>query len=329
MPLLEVKNLVKTFPLKGGLFGRGKGAVHAVNGVSLSIQEGETLGLVGESGSGKTTLGRSILHLIRPDSGEVLFEGEDLSSLSPRHLRSLRRKMQIIFQDPYSSLNPRMTVGSILMEGMVIHRVGNDRARRQRVAELLEVVGLSPEAASKYPHEFSGGQRQRIGIARSLSLLPQLIICDEPVSALDVSIQAQIINLLMELKKEFKLTYLFISHDLKVVNHLSDAIAVMYLGEIMEYLPAVSLWQTRHPYTQALLEAIPLPLPDQKRERKVLKGEIPSPIHPPPGCVFHTRCPFAQEVCRREVPLLRELNGHQVACHLAEEVPPLTDKTPS
>jgi oligopeptide/dipeptide ABC transporter ATP-binding protein len=233
--------------------------------------------------------------------------------------------MQIIFQDPYSSLNPRMTVGAILSEGMVIHRVGNKSERQKRVLEMLEVVGLSPEAAAKYPHEFSGGQRQRIGIARALCLLPTLIVCDEPVSALDVSIQGQIINLLADLKREFRLTYLFISHDLKVVSHLSDKIAVMYLGEIMEYLPSDRLFQARHPYTHALLAAIPVPVP-RKRKREILQGEIPSSIELPSGCVFHTRCPYAKEVCRREVPVLRELEGHQVACHLAEEVPLFQEK---
>ena len=330
MALLEVKNLIKKFPIKGGLLGRVKGHVHAVNGVSLSIEEGQVLGLVGESGSGKTTLGRSILHLIRPDAGEVLFEGEDLTRLSPARFRPLRKKLQIIFQDPYSSLNPRMTVESILSEGMLIHKVGNREERRRRVYEMLEVVGLSPEAAAKYPHEFSGGQRQRIGIARALSLLPKLIICDEPVSALDVSIQAQIINLLMELKREFGLTYLFISHDLKVVSHLSDRIAVLYLGEVMESLPTKDLFSTRHPYTQALLDAIPRPVPTKKVARKILQGEIPSPIQLPTGCVFHTRCPYAQEICRRESPVLRELKpGHQIFCHLAEEIPEWREKTPS
>ncbi|MFO1518233.1 MAG: oligopeptide/dipeptide ABC transporter ATP-binding protein [bacterium] len=322
MPLLEVKNLVKRFPIKGGLFGRVQGYVHAVSGVSLAIEEGQTLGLVGESGSGKTTLGRTILQLLKPDDGEVIFDGQNLSKLSASRLRKLRRQFQIIFQDPYSSLNPRMTIEDVLSEGMVIYRTGGKGARRKRVLELLEIVGLPSDAAGKYPHEFSGGQRQRIGIARALSLLPKLMICDEPVSALDVSIQAQIINLLIDLKKEFGLTYLFISHDLKVVHQISDRIVVMYLGKIMEDLPAEALFISRHPYTQALLAAIPRPDPRVKGPRKVLQGEIPSPIHPPSGCVFHTRCPFAQEICKREVPVLRELaSGHQAACHLAEEIP--------
>jgi oligopeptide/dipeptide ABC transporter ATP-binding protein len=325
MPLLEVKNLVKKFPLRGGLFGQVKGYVHAVNGVSLSIEEGQTLGLVGESGSGKTTLGRTILRLHSADAGQILFEGKDLTRLSERRFRPLRKKMQIIFQDPYSSLNPRMNVETLLSEGMLIHHVGNKNERRKRVLEMLEVVGLPPEALSKYPHEFSGGQRQRIGIARALCLLPSLIVCDEPVSALDVSIQGQIINLLADLKREFKLTYLFISHDLKVVSHLSDKIAVMYLGEIMEYLPADQLFQARHPYTHALLAAIPRPVP-RKLRREVLQGEIPSSIQLPSGCVFHTRCPYAKEVCKKEVPLLREVSNHQVACHLAEEIPLFNEK---
>lgn len=322
MPLLEVKNLVKKFPIKGGLFGRVKDHVHAVNEVSLSIEEGETLGLVGESGCGKTTLGRTVLRLLKPDAGRILFEGEDISLLPPKKIRPLRRRFQLIFQDPYSSLNPRMTVGSTLSEGLLIHGVGNRSSREQRVEELLRMVGLPPDAAPKYPHEFSGGQRQRIGIARALSLLPKFIVCDEPVSALDVSVQAQIVNLLADLKEEFKLTYLFISHDMKVVRHISDKIALMYLGHIVEEIPSRDLFSCRHPYTQALLSAVPIPIPQKKKSRMILKGEIPSPIHPPSGCVFRTRCPYAEEICKREVPMLGEPRpGHRVACHFADQIP--------
>src|SRR5262245_39134047 len=324
MPLLEAKDLVKKFPIKGGLFGRTKGYVHAVSGVSLSLERGETLGLVGESGSGKTTLARTVLRLLTPTEGKIAFDGYDLTKMSARKLRRLRKEFQIIFQDPYSSLNPRMDVGNILTEGMKIHGVGDSRSRRERAVEMLQKVGLPPDALGKYPHEFSGGQRQRIGIARALSLVPRLIVCDEPVSALDVSVQAQVLNLLMDLKKEFGLTYLLISHDLKVVRHLSDRITVMYLGKVMESLPTSDLFLTRHPYTQALLQAIPLPEPRAKRNRILLKGEIPSPIHPPSGCVFRTRCPYAEEICKEQIPVLRELkSGHRVACHLAERIPPL------
>jgi peptide/nickel transport system ATP-binding protein len=322
MPLLDVKDLVKKFPIKGGLFGRTKGYVHAVSGVSLSLERGETLGLVGESGSGKTTLARTVLRLLVPDAGKIFFDGQDLTKVSARRLRHLRKDLQLIFQDPYSSLNPRMDVGNILTEGLKIHGVGNPRSRREKAAELLQKVGLSPDAMGKYPHEFSGGQRQRIGIARALSLIPRLIVCDEPVSALDVSVQAQVLNLLMDLKKEFGLTYLFISHDLKVVRHISDRITVIYLGKVMESLPASDLFSSRHPYTQALLQAIPLPDPGARKNRVLLKGEIPSPIHPPSGCVFRTRCPYAEEICKQEIPVLRELkSGHRVACHLAEKIP--------
>jgi oligopeptide transport system ATP-binding protein len=321
MPLLEIKNLVKKFPIKGGLFSRVQAHVHAVSGVSLSIEEGKTLGLVGESGCGKTTLGRTILRLLNPDSGEILFDKEDITSLSPSQLRPLRKKFQMIFQDPYSSLNPRMTVKGILSEGLLIHRAGDKTYREERVAEILSIVGLPPDAAMKYPHEFSGGQRQRIGIARALVLLPKLIICDEPVSALDVSIQAQIINLLSQLKRDFRLTYLFISHDLKVVKHISDQIAIMYLGHIVEYLDSKNLLRCRHPYTQALLEAIPLPVP-KKKKKQIIKGEIPSPVYPPSGCVFRTRCPYAEEICKQEVPMLVEHTvGHPVACHFADSIP--------
>lgn len=322
MALLEVHHLVKKFPIKGGLFGRVKEYVHAVSEVSFSIEKGETLGLVGESGCGKTTLARTILRLMKPDAGQIIFDGADISDLKPKKIRPLRRQFQLIFQDPYSSLNPRMTVGSTLAEGLVIYGVGNRESRQRRVEELLQMVGLSPDAMEKYPHEFSGGQRQRIGIARALSLLPQLIICDEPVSALDVSVQAQIINLLSGLKDEFKLTYLFISHDVKVVRHISNKIAIMYLGHIVEELYSRDLFFCRHPYTQGLLAAVPLPLPQRKKNRMILKGEIPSPIHPPSGCVFHTRCPYVEEICKQEIPMLVGYSpGHRVACHFADQIP--------
>ncbi len=328
MALLEVENLIKKFPIRGGLLGRPVAYVHAVSGVSFALEQGKTLGLVGESGSGKTTLARALLRLITPDEGRIVFNGKDLTKLSASKLRKLRRDFQMIFQDPYSSLNPRMDVETILSEGLKVHGVGNKAKRRERVAELLKTVGLPPDAARKYPHVFSGGQRQRIGIARALSLLPKLIICDEPVSALDVSIQAQILNLLNDLKRDFGLTYLFISHDLKVVRHLSDRIAVMYLGKIMEHLPTSKLFETKHPYTQALLEAVPDPR-SVGRPRRLLEGEIPSPVNPPSGCVFRTRCPYAEEICQREVPMLRELTpGQEVACHLAEKIPPFKLQDP-
>ncbi|MDR5682979.1 MAG: dipeptide ABC transporter ATP-binding protein [Armatimonadota bacterium] len=315
--ILEVRNLVKHFPItKGFIFQRQVGAVRAVDDISFSIREGETLGLVGESGCGKTTAGRVILRLMEPTSGEVIFQGQNVFRLNREELRRMRRDMQIIFQDPYSSLNPRMTVGDIIGEPLEIHRLARGREKVRRVQELLEIVGLSPYHVNRYPHEFSGGQRQRIGIARALAVNPKLIICDEPVSALDVSIQAQVINLLEELQKEFKLTYLFIAHDLSVVKHISDRIAVMYLGKIVELAPADELFENpQHPYTEALLSAVPIPDPEIRRERIILPGDVPSPVNPPSGCRFHTRCMYAVESCRTEEPPFEEvLPGHWVAC---------------
>jgi oligopeptide/dipeptide ABC transporter ATP-binding protein len=318
-PILEVRNLVKHFPIGGGLFGGEAAVVKAVDGVSFSIRRGETLGLVGESGCGKTTTGRCILQLEKPTSGEIIFEGRDLATLTGGELRKVRRRLQVIFQDPYSSLNPRMTVGQIIAEPLAVHDIVPDRAARgARVRELLGHAGLLPAMAHRYPHELSGGQRQRVGIARALAMEPALIVCDEPVSALDVSIQAQIINLLEELQAEFGLTYLFVAHDLSVVRHISDRVAVMYLGKIAEITDRKTLYESPlHPYTRALLSAVPIPDPavEAGRERIVLGGEVPSPLNPPSGCVFHPRCPIAVDDCRREVPLLREIRAdHRVAC---------------
>jgi oligopeptide transport system ATP-binding protein len=316
--ILEVKNLVKYFPItKGFIVQRQVGAVKAVDDVSFTIRRGETLGLVGESGCGKTTTGRVILRLMEPTSGEASFEGRNIFTLGKEELRRLRRDMQIIFQDPYSSLNPRMTVGDIIGEPLEIHNLAHGKEKLRRVQELLEVVGLSPYHTNRYPHEFSGGQRQRIGIARALAVNPKLIICDEPVSALDVSIQAQVLNLLEELQKEFGLTYLFIAHDLSVVKHISDRIAVMYLGRIVEIADALELFENpQHPYTEALLSAVPIPDPGMRRERIILPGDVPSPVNPPKGCRFHTRCLYAQESCRINDPELVDYwgNGHFVAC---------------
>jgi oligopeptide/dipeptide ABC transporter ATP-binding protein len=317
--ILEVRNLVKHFQVGGGFFGGRAGIVRAVDGVSFSIRRGETLGLVGESGCGKTTTGRAILRLDPPTSGEVIFEGQDLAKLSEAELRAMRRRMQVIFQDPYSSLNPRMTVGQIIAEPLAVHGIVPDRAARaERVHQLLRHAGLLPAMARRYPHELSGGQRQRVGIARALAMEPVLIICDEPVSALDVSIQAQIINLLEELQAEFGLTYLFVAHDLSVVRHISDRVAVMYLGKIVEITDRKSLYESpQHPYTKALLSAVPIPDPvvEAGREHVVLGGEVPSPLNPPAGCVFHPRCPIAVAECRTVVPELREVRpDHQAAC---------------
>ena len=320
--LLDVRNLVKDFQVRTGLFGGVKGTLRAVDRVSFALRRGETLGLVGESGCGKTTTGRCILQLERATSGEILFEGQDLTRLGESELRPLRRRIQVIFQDPYSSLNPRMTIGQILAEPLAVHRILPDReARAERVQALLRHVGLLPQHAQRYPHQLSGGQRQRVGIARALAMEPTLIICDEPISALDVSIQAQIINLLEDLQAEFGLTYLFIAHDLSVVRHISDRVAVMYLGRIAELADRQALYEEPlHPYTQALLSAVPIPdaAVEARRQRSVLRGEVPSPLDPPPGCVFHPRCPVAVSRCAVELPPLREIKpDHWAACHLA------------
>lgn len=321
-PVLSVKNLVKRFVIKGGLFSREVASVQAVSDVSFEIQKGETLGLVGESGCGKSTLGRCILRLIEPTSGEVRFKGQEITQLGTAELRKLRRQMQMIFQDPYSSLDPRMTVEAILNEPLQIHRMGTKLDRKQRIFKLLDLCGLRREALGRYPHEFSGGQRQRICIARALAVEPELIVCDEPVSALDVSIQAQIVNLMQDLQKELGLTYLFIAHDLRVVEHLSTQVAVMYLGKVVEWGTAEDLYQSpKHPYTQALLSAIPIPDPHYRKARVILKGDLPSPLSPPSGCHFHPRCPIAQENCKTEVPLLRNLGQekrHDASCHYAK-----------
>lgn len=316
--LLDVKGLVKHFPIKGGIFGKTVGAVKAVDGVDFFIREGETLGLVGESGCGKSTTGRVILRLIEATAGQVFFQGVDILQVNKEEMRSLRRKMQIIFQDPYASLNPRMTIGSIIGEAMEIHGVAKGKEKIEKVAKLLETVGLAPHHLRRYPHEFSGGQRQRIGVARALAVDPKLIICDEPVSALDVSIQAQVINLMQDLQHEFGLTYLFIAHDLSVVKHISDRVAVMYLGKIVELAEKEELYRNpQHPYTQALLSAIPIPNPTLKRERIILEGDVPSPVNPPRGCHFHTRCQYAMERCRIEDPLFQDYGKeHFIACHL-------------
>lgn len=317
--LLHVKDLVKHFPIRQGIiFSKQVGAVQAVDGISFDVRKGDTLGLVGESGCGKTTAGRCILRLIEPTSGEVIYDGKDIPSLSKDELREIRKDMQIIFQDPYGSLNPRMTVGDIIGEPLHIHNLAKGAEKEKRVREILDTVGLSSFHARRFPHEFSGGQRQRIGIARALAVDPRIIICDEPVSALDVSIQAQVINLLQDLQKEFGLTYLFIAHDLSVVKHISDRVAVMYLGKIVELTGKIELYKTpKHPYTQALLSAIPEADPTIKKERIILKGDVPSPINPPNGCRFHTRCPKVMDICRTQEPKFVDTgDGHWVACHL-------------
>lgn len=315
--LLEIKNLTKRFTASRNFWGRPKAFVHAVENVSLTLQAGEVLGLVGESGCGKSTLGRCILKLLEPDSGQIIFQGRDLTHLNQKQMRRHRTDMQIVFQDPYASLNPRLRIGEAIVEPLLIHKIVPKNKSKDRAIELLEMVGLDAMSFDKYPHEFSGGQRQRIGIARALSVNPKLLIADEPVSALDVSIQAQIINLLSDLQKKLNLAMIFIAHDLKVVEHISQRIMVMYLGKVMEVIDAKNLEHAQHPYTKSLLSAIPIPDPFRKKERILLSGDVPSPINPPSGCVFHPRCPIAVERCRREVPILREVSpNNQAACNL-------------
>jgi oligopeptide transport system ATP-binding protein len=318
-PLVEVRDVKKYFPIRKGLLQREVARVHAVDDVTFAVREGETLGLVGESGCGKSTLGRTIVRLLEPTAGQVLFQGRDISKLGRRELRPLRREMQIVFQDPYASLNPRKRVGAIIGSPLQIHGIGDAKSRRKQVRELLETVGLSPEHYNRFPHEFSGGQRQRIGVARALALRPKLVVADEPVSALDVSIQSQMLNLLDDLQQEFQLTYVFIAHDLGVVRHVSDRIAVMYLGKIVELAPAEELYDRPiMPYSEALLSAVPIPDPDlsEKRERIVLEGDVPSPINPPSGCRFHPRCRYMTDICTQvEPPLTDYGNGHLAACH--------------
>jgi peptide/nickel transport system ATP-binding protein/oligopeptide transport system ATP-binding protein len=321
MKLLAVRNLVKHFPVRRGFIGK-RAHVHAVDDVNFELDAGETLALVGESGCGKSTTGRLVLRLIEPTAGSVRFDGRELGALGEKDLRAARRDMQIIFQDPYSSLNPRMTVGQMLEEPLMLHGFARGR-HRERVAEVLQLVGLEPEHAQRYPHQFSGGQRQRIGIARAIAVEPKLVVCDEPVSALDVSIQAQVINLLKDLQKRLGLTYLFIAHDLAVVKHISDRVAVMYLGRIVEIGTKRAVFnEPRHPYTHALLSAIPIPDPRARRDRMVLGGDVPSPVDPPSGCRFRTRCPHAREKCAQEVPPLVIEGGHGVACHFWKEIAP-------
>lgn len=329
--LLRVENLVKHFPVRKGLFGRGNAIVHAVDGLSFEIHAGDTMALVGESGCGKSTVGRLALRLLDATSGKVWFEGEDLMNFRPERMRRTRRHLQMIFQDPYSSLNPRMTVEQTLVEPLALHGLAPGR-HRERAAELMGLVGLAPQYLQRYPHEFSGGQRQRIGIARALAVEPKLIVCDEAVSALDVSIQAQVINLLQDLQQRLGLAFIFIAHDLAVVKHIASHVAVMYLGQIVEYADKRSLFAgPRHPYTQALLSAIPLPEPSVQRKRVLLQGDVPNPINPPSGCRFRTRCPHAQVRCTVEVPMLQATNlnqGHTVACHFWEHIevlPPVVE----
>jgi oligopeptide transport system ATP-binding protein len=322
--LMQVKDLVKHFPITQGIIiQRQVGAVRAVDGISFDVHKGETLGLVGESGCGKSTTGRTILQLFRPTSGSVVFDGVDLVKLKGNDLRKMRRKMQMIFQDPYASLNPRMTISEIVGEPLIVHHVASGKDVEQRVEHLLELVGLSPTFANRFPHEFSGGQRQRIGVARALALQPSFIVCDEPISALDVSIQAQVVNLLEELQSQFHLTYLFIAHDLSMVRHISNRVAVMYLGVIVELASRDEIYLSPlHPYTQALLSAVPIPDPfaEAQRKRVILQGDVPTPTNPPSGCRFRTRCPIAQAICGESRPEFRELKpGHSVACHFADQ----------
>ncbi|CAM3213993.1 dipeptide ABC transporter ATP-binding protein [Filibacter tadaridae] len=317
-PLLKVDNLKKYFPVKKGMLGRTVGQVKAVDDVSFYVNEGETLGIVGESGCGKSTTGRMLMRLLEPSEGKVEFDGQELTSLSSDEMRKTRRDIQMVFQDPYASLNPRHTIGKILEEPLIVHGLDNAKERKEKVRKFLEIVGLSAYHAKRYPHQFSGGQRQRIGIARALMTNPKLIIADEPVSALDVSIQSQVLNLMQDLQKDFNLTYIFIAHDLGVVRHISDRVAVMYLGKMVEIAESEQLYvEPLHPYTQALLSAVPVPDPDYKKEQIVLEGDIPNPANPPSGCTFHTRCPFKMDICTKVVPeLIQHGPGHSVACHL-------------
>ncbi|MBA4535655.1 dipeptide ABC transporter ATP-binding protein [Bacillus aquiflavi] len=320
-PLLQVSNLKKHFPIKGGVFGKQFGTVRAVDGLTFTVYKGETLGLVGESGCGKSTTGKLLLRLHEPTAGEILFENENILTFSQEKMRKVRRQMQMVFQDPYASLNPRHNVEKILEEPLIVHGIGTKEERKKRVKHMLEVVGLSSYHAKRYPHQFSGGQRQRIGIARALMTHPKLIIADEPVSALDVSIQSQVLNLLQDLQKEYDLTYIFIAHDLSVVRHISDRVGVMYLGHIVEVAESEAVYKNPlHPYTKALLSAVPIPDPTYQKERVVLKGDLPSPSNPPRGCAFHTRCSECMDICKEEKPQLQQLeHGHYVACHLYME----------
>lgn len=320
--LLKVEHLKKYFPIQSGILAKKSGEVKAVDDLSFDVYEGETLGIVGESGCGKSTTGRAIMRLLEPTSGKITFDDVELTDLSSKEMRKMRRDIQMVFQDPYASLNPRHTVGKILEEPLIVHGIGNSKERKERVQEYLEIVGLSSYHAKRYPHQFSGGQRQRIGIARALMTNPRLIIADEPVSALDVSIQAQVLNLMQKLQEDLKLTYIFIAHDLGVVRHISDRVGVMYLGRIVELADSESLYrEPLHPYTQALLSAVPIPDPTHHREQILLEGDIPSPSNPPVGCSFHTRCPYATDICKFTVPIFRKVKpGHAVACHLYNDV---------